>query len=664
MAAAALGVVAPAAGAAVNFDPKQDYSASEPSAIGIGDFDGDGLADVGTSSFNTFLVSALIGNGDGTLEAPHNVSGASGGLTSIAVGDVNGDGLTDTAATEIGAGAGKLRVYISNGDGNFTGKPPVNVGNFPQDVTLGRFDGDNDLDAAVANQTTASLTILLNDGSGTFTPSPTVVDPPGSDAMGVASADFDSDGKVDLAIAAINGPDPGVSFAKGNGDGTFSPPVLLGAAGAQKMAVGDVNRDARPDIVAGRPIAGDVATIIRTTDSFDLPQTSDPDGSATGNNSRPALGDLDGDGSLDLAIANSTGPQANKVSIALGDGDRRFTPSSNEPVNAVPREVAIADLNRDGNPDVVSANDTAGNVSVLLATPPNATVSPTTTDFGDQQPNVEGAQRTITVQNNGAPRLRPGALALVGPQPADYRISSNTCSGANLGIGSTCTIGVTFKPTALGVRTGAVAINANVGGSPILAQLRGNGANPVTGPLVGTCVNNQNGTSAADTLNGTVEGDSLFGFNGNDTLNGLAGNDCLTGGNGNDRLNGGDGRDTLEGNSGNDVESGGTGNDRLTGGSGRDRMSGGTGNDSLNGVSGNDSLSGGTGNDRLSGSTGNDKITGGSGKNTYSGGPGNDTISAANGRIERIDCGSGRDSVRADRRDRVKRCERVRRTRR
>ncbi len=199
---------------------------------------------------------------------------------------------------------------------------------------------------------------------------------------------------------------------------------------------------------------------------------------------------------------------------------------------------------------------------------------------------------------------------------------------------------------------------------PHVVQLTGTGANPTTGPAVGTCVNTQNGTAAAETIGGTAEGDNLFGFGGDDVLNGFDGNDCLTGGDGNDRLNGGNGRDTLEGGSGNDIESGAAGNDKLSGGAGRDRLSAGSGNDSLNGGSSNDSLSGSSGNDTLNGSTGNDKITGGSGKNRYNGGPGNDAINSANGRIETIDCSSGRDSVLADRRDRVKRCEKIRRTRR
>jgi Ca2+-binding RTX toxin-like protein len=320
--------------------------------------------------------------------------------------------------------------------------------------------------------------------------------------------------------------------------------------------------------------------------------------------------------------------------------------------------VVSADLNRDGNPDLVTSNSGAGNVSVLLATPPSITISPSAIAFGNQQPGVASGQQAITVRNNGAPRLRPTGVSLTGPEASQFSISANSCTGANLQIGQTCTIGVTFTPNGLGPRSAAVAISDNGAGSPHLVQLSGTGANP-TGLLPGSCTNNQNGTSAGDTLTGTAAGDNLFGFAGNDILNGLAGNDCLVGGPGNDRENGGDGRDTLEGNSGNDVESGGTGNDTLNGGSGRDRMSGGTGNDSLNGSSGNDVVSGGAGNDRLSGSTGNDKISGSAGRNRYSGGPGNDAINSRNGRTETVDCGSGRDSVRADRRDRVKRCERV-----
>jgi Ca2+-binding RTX toxin-like protein len=149
------------------------------------------------------------------------------------------------------------------------------------------------------------------------------------------------------------------------------------------------------------------------------------------------------------------------------------------------------------------------------------------------------------------------------------------------------------------------------------------------------------GGSGNDRIDGTGNGDRMFGMGGNDILNGLGGADCLYGMAGNDGLYGGDGTDRLIGGKGKDLLSGGKGRDRLSGGSSRDR------------------LLGGSGNDRLLGGKGNDRLTGGSGKNRYSGGAGNDRIFAHNGKVDTINCGSGRDVARVDRADKVSGCERV-----
>jgi Ca2+-binding RTX toxin-like protein len=115
---------------------------------------------------------------------------------------------------------------------------------------------------------------------------------------------------------------------------------------------------------------------------------------------------------------------------------------------------------------------------------------------------------------------------------------------------------------------------------------------------------------------------------------------------------------------GNDTIDGGTGNDKLYGAGGADKLTGGDGNDQLFGGGGSDSLSGGRGKDTLNGGTGNDKLTGGADVNKYAGGAGDDTVNARNGRVETIDCGSGRkDSASVDKRDKVKGCERVKRAR-
>jgi uncharacterized repeat protein (TIGR01451 family) len=146
------------------------------------------------------------------------------------------------------------------------------------------------------------------------------------------------------------------------------------------------------------------------------------------------------------------------------------------------------------------------------------------------------------------------------------------------------------------------------------------------------CANVVRGTRDDDVLRGTAFGDRLVGGDGADLLKGLAGDDCLEGG------------------AGNDVLDGGPGDDRLGGASGRDRLTGG---------SGDDTLSGGKGDDRLVGGPGKDTMSPGAGQDAVDAGAGNDTIKARDGVRETIDCGAGRDTVRADRRDRLKRCEKV-----
>lgn len=151
----------------------------------------------------------------------------------------------------------------------------------------------------------------------------------------------------------------------------------------------------------------------------------------------------------------------------------------------------------------------------------------------------------------------------------------------------------------------------------------------------GACANPKRGTGARDTLLGTPAGDALDGLGASDLLSGLAGDDCLHGGAGADRLTGGPGSDRLFGGSGRDRLGGDAGEDRLSGGSGRDRISAGSGNDSVNPGTGSDRIATGAGNDR---------------------------VSARGGQRDKVDCGPGRRDVAiVDRRDRTRRCERIRR---
>jgi RTX calcium-binding nonapeptide repeat (4 copies) len=205
-------------------------------------------------------------------------------------------------------------------------------------------------------------------------------------------------------------------------------------------------------------------------------------------------------------------------------------------------------------------------------------------------------------------------------------------------------------------------------------------------PNAAGCKHEIRGTAAPEALDGTPGNDRILGFAGDDRLTGQAGNDCLNGGFDSDQLNGNAGDDILRGSNGDDVLmgdagaddlmgeqdadrlSGGTGSDRLWGGGGGDVLSGDAGADVLRGQGGNDRLAGGAGPDKLFGGAGNDTITEeppgyvagqplDTASNRVDGGPGRDTIDVANGRRDTVECGSGVDSVKADKGDRLRHCE-------
>jgi len=168
--------------------------------------------------------------------------------------------------------------------------------------------------------------------------------------------------------------------------------------------------------------------------------------------------------------------------------------------------------------------------------------------------------------------------------------------------------------------------------------------------------------TGADTGEGGSGNDSMAGGQGRDRISGSSGNDRLGGGPGNDRLTPGRGNDRAFGDSGNDLILGSFGNDVLHGVSGNDRLSGSRGRDRINGGSGNDRIAGGSSPDRISGDRGNDRLNGNSASDRINGNSGNDRIGARDRKRDRINCGPGRDTVIADRIDRVARnCERVRR---
>ena len=199
---------------------------------------------------------------------------------SVAVGDFNGDGKQDLAVANFRAYyAVSVSILLGDGSGNFSAVTNFDSGNGPTSVAVGDFNGDGKQDLAVANQDTNDVSILLGNGDGSFQPA--VRFSAGTNPTSVTVGDFNGDGKQDLAVTNSSSND--VSILLGNGDGSLQPAVNLAAGGApQSVAVGDFNGDGKQDLAVADAGAspdwnGDVSILLGNGDgTFSAPTNLRP----------------------------------------------------------------------------------------------------------------------------------------------------------------------------------------------------------------------------------------------------------------------------------------------------------------------------------------------------------------------------------------------------
>ncbi len=327
-----------------------------PVFVTVEDLNGDGIPDLTVVNEGTYPhvgegVSILLGTGDGSFQPARAVS-AGGNPTSVAVADLNGDGIPDLAVANSAyySGAASVSVLLGTGDGSFQAARNFAVGNYPMAVAVGDFNRDGAPDLAIANYGSDNVSVLLGTGDGSFQAAPSF--PAGNNPGAAVVGDFNNDGIPDLAVA--NHYDGTVTVLLGNGDGTFGAPHTFSVGSYPVLqAAGDFNGDGNLDLIEndfGNGSGYDEHLLLGNGDgTFQPPRTI-----VTNVNVAVAVGDFNGDGVPDLALAHGLG---STVTILLGVGDGTFQTAGSFAIGTRPGPLAVGDFNGDGIPDLVAVDN-------------------------------------------------------------------------------------------------------------------------------------------------------------------------------------------------------------------------------------------------------------------------------------------------------------------
>lgn len=350
------------------FLAKQDTatnSLTAPRNIVLADVNSDGKSDLLVSLLTANQIAFLPGMGGASFGAAVTASVGTQ-PRAIAAGLLDADTKLDAIVAN--AMSNNVSVLTGSGTGSFTAKTPVTAGNAPNGVLLLDLDGDGKRDLVATNSGAAipnggSYTVAMGNGDGTFKTPSNITLPVGS--TGITSGDFNKDGKVDLAIS--HGAQGIVSLLLGNGNGTFAAPQPIGAGGATANAddvtAGDFNNDQRLDLAVANGMTDTVSVMFgQGNGTFTTP----PQTTNTNSKGPTALinVDLNGDGFPDLITANQA---ATNLSVMRGSATGAFAAGTPYTVGNSPRFLQSGDLNGDAQPDLISSNAQSGNISVLIS---------------------------------------------------------------------------------------------------------------------------------------------------------------------------------------------------------------------------------------------------------------------------------------------------------
>ena len=346
----------------IPFAPAVNYSTgTNPRSVFCADLDGDGDLDLAVANGLSNNVSILKNNGDGTYQGAVNYDVGEDPF-SVFCADLDGDGDLDLAVAN--ATNNNVSILKNNGNGTFQSAVNYGAGNYPVSVFCADLDNDNDLDLAVANYLSDNISILKNNGDGTFASAVNYL--AGYKPHSVFCADLDGDTDLDLAVANMYISSSNVSILKNNGDGTFASAVnYVAGSGPHSVFCADLDNDNDLDLAVANRYSNNVSILKNNGDGTFASAVNYGAGSGP---LSVFCADLDNDNDLDLAVANYL---SDNVSILKNNGDGTYPSTVNYGAGNYSYSVFCADLDGDGDKDLAVANVNSDNVSILL----NLTIS-------------------------------------------------------------------------------------------------------------------------------------------------------------------------------------------------------------------------------------------------------------------------------------------------
>jgi hypothetical protein len=478
------------------------------SATAVGDFDNNGTRDVAAlSTKNASSLYVLINDGTGVLSLAHTYTLEQPGY-GIATADLNGDGKLDLVVTSTSSITGDwgYSVLLGNGDGTF--QSPVfyaqNVaGTNASTIVIADFNNDHKLDLAISagSQTFA---VLLGNGDGTFGPPAYVYDGDGGPIVG---ADFNRDGNIDIAEVGKSG----MAILLGVGDGAFQPATFPFTTAFEGLLTADLNGDGKPDLVAN---SGSSASQVYLGNGDGTFEALSPLGQFLS-----VLADINGDGKLDAIGGRQFSSQDSDRGLSLGNGDGTFGPYIVVfPYFDGTNFVQAADMNGDKKADLIVVDDSTYSIFVLINTSisvAGVSFSPGSVTFPPQTVGTSSNPTPVTLTNTGTATLMVKSVTFSGADAGEF-MQTNNCTAVQPS--ASCTIKLTFAPTAVGGASANLVVADNAGTGSQQVVVSGTGAAAPPGFAISVPAPSPASVTAGKSATSTVTITFVGGFNQTVTL--------------------------------------------------------------------------------------------------------------------------------------------------